>query len=408
MSEFLDKEKPLLLAWLPVLSLTLCTFVFNTSEFVPIGLLTSIGQDFGTSEAQTGWLVTDYAWVVAVMSLPLMLLAAKVECRKLMMLVVTVFVLSHIASALSTNYWFLMASRIGVACSHAVFWSIVSPLAVEVAPPRRRATALSMIVAGSSIAMIVGLPLGRVLGLYLGWRFTFLVIGVIASLALICLWRLFPSVQNKNAMALRDVPALLGKPTLLGIYILTPVIMTGNFALYSYIEPFLAQVGGMSDSGISWILVVYGAIGIVGSWIFSKLNDSFPFAFMRSAVIGIAISLLMMKAFTLNTETIVAACLFWGFSVTLYNLVFQSSIITAAPQGTAIAMSVYSGIYNIGIGTGALVGGIVVTHSSIENIGYFGGTIATIAAIFCLIYVVPAFKKLAATKAANTTKEKSA
>lgn len=387
-------EKSLFWVWLPVLTLALCVFVFNTSEFIPIGLLTDIGHDFNTSEAQTGWLVTTYAWVVAIMSLPLMLLASKMECRKLMMLVVAVFVCSHIASSLSTNYWFLMASRIGVACSHAIFWSIVSPLAVEVAPPRKRATALSLIVAGSSIAMIVGLPLGRVLGLYLGWRATFLCIGLIAALALICLWRLFPNVQNNNAVALRDVPTLLKQPPLLSIYILTPVIMTGNFTVYSYIEPFLAQVSGMTESGITWVLVAYGTVGIFASWLFSKLYDQSPWSFTRLAVVGIATSLLLMKLSAFDTRILVALCIFWGFSVTLYNLVFQSLILLAAPKGTAIAMSVYSGIYNIGIGSGALVGGLVCTHLSINSIGYVGGSIAVIAALFCLICVVPIFKNL--------------
>lgn len=315
-----------------------------------------------------------------------------------MMWVVAVFVCSHIASSLATNYWLLMASRIGVACSHAIFWSIVSPLAVEVAPPRKRATALSLIVAGSSIAMIVGLPLGRVLGLYLGWRATFLGIGLVAALALLCLWRLFPNVQNNNAVALRDVPALLKQPPLLSIYILTPIIMTGNFTVYSYIEPFLAQVSDMTESGITWVLVAYGTIGIVASWLFSKLYDQSPWSFTRLSVVGIAISLLLMKLCAFDTTILIALCIFWGFSVTLYNLVFQSLILLAAPKGTAIAMSVYSGIYNIGIGSGALVGGLVCTHLSIDSIGYVGGSIAIIAALFCLICVVPIFKKLTIQK----------
>lgn len=390
-----DEDRPFLLRWLPVLTLTLCVFVFNTSEFIPIGLLLDIGHDFNRTEAETGWLVTAYAWVVATMSLPLMLLASKTECRRLMMMVVGLFVVSHVLSAVSTSYWMLMASRVGVACSHAIFWSVVSPLAVEVAPKRRRATALSMIVAGSSIAMIVGLPLGRVLGLWLGWRMTFLAIGIVSAMALFCLWRFFPSVQSKNAVALNKVPELLSRPALVGIYILTPVIMTGNFAMYSYIEPFLAQISGMNEDWITFVLVSYGCIGIVGSWLFSHYYDRHPFVFMRFAVTGIAISLLLMLgAATLGHAAVIALCIFWGLAVTMYNLVFQSAIITAAPQGTAVAMSVYSGIYNVGIGSGALVGGLVCTHLTIADVGYAGGIISAVAAVFCLFYVVPIFQKI--------------
>lgn len=390
--------KATLVTWLPVLTLTLCAFVFNTSEFIPIGLLTDIGRDFGTTEAQTGWLVTIYAWVVAILSLPLMLLAAKMECRRLMMLILALFVGSHCLSAVSTSYWMLLISRLGVACSHAIFWSVVSPLAVEVAPKHKRSTALSMVVAGSSIAMIAGLPLGRVLGLYLGWRVTFLAIGLTAALALFCLWRFFPSVESQQAVKLRQVPKLLTQPALLGIYILTPIIMTGNFTVYSYIEPFLAQVTGMVPDHITWVLVAYGAVGIVGSWVFSHFYDRHPLTFMKAAVVGMALSLLLMREAATAEVTVFVLCLFWGFAVTLYNLTFQSAIIAAAPTGTAIAMSVFSGIYNVGIGSGALVGGVVCTHLTIGEIGYVGGGIALLAAAYCLWLVVPVFKRILVSK----------
>ena len=376
--------------WLPVLTLSLCAFIFNTSEFIPIGLLVDIGRDFGTSEAQTGWLVTAYAWVVAVMSLPLMLLASKMELRRLMLLVVGVFFVSHIFPGIASNYWMLLASRIGVACSHAIFWSIVSPLAVEVAPARRRSTALSMVVVGSSVAMIFGLPLGRILGLMLGWRMTFLSIAVLAGLVLICLMKLFPKVSSSDTVALSEVPALLTRRVLFGIYVMTPVVMTGNFTLYSYIEPFLAQTAGFSEELITWTLVAYGAIGLVASWLFSRYFDRQPRVFMMAALLGMTATLLIVKASTATALSVFALCLLWGLCVTFYNLTFQAVIIAAAPKGTAVAMSVFSGIYNIGIGSGALVGGLVLTHLSIGSIGYVGGAITGLGALWGLSVVLPA------------------
>ena len=247
-------------------------------------------------------------------------------------------------------------------------------------------------VAGSSIAMIAGLPLGRVLGLYLGWRMTFLAIGLVAAIALVCLWRFFPSVHSRNAVALDKVPALLGRPALMGIYILTPLIMTGNFTVYSYIEPFLAQVTGMLPDRITWVLVAYGAVGILGSWIFSHFFDRRPIGFLQFSVFGIVASLFLMAPLGGGELTIVLLCIFWGLAVTLYNLVFQSAIIRAVPSGTAVAMSVYSGIYNVGIGSGALVGGLVCTHASIADIGWAGGAIAAAGALFCLLRVGPVMR----------------
>ena len=107
---------------------------------------------------------------------------------------------------------------------------------------------------------------------------------------------------------------------------------------------------------------------------------------------GIVASLFLMAPLGGGELTIVLLCIFWGLAVTLYNLVFQSAIIRAVPSGTAVAMSVYSGIYNVGIGAGALVGGLVCTHASIADIGWAGGAIAAAGALFCLLRVGPVMR----------------
>ena len=379
--------------WLPVISLTLSTFIFNTSEFIPIGLLTSIADDFAITESKAGLLITIYAWVVALASLPLMMAFAKTENKKLMLSLVALFTASHILSGFSNSYVMLMISRIGVACAHAVFWSIVTPLAVHVAPEGHRSTALSMIITGSSIAMIVGLPLGRAVGLMVGWRVTFLHIAILSAIVLCLLAAFLPKVPSDNNISLKTLPTLVSTPALLCIFVMTALTITGHFTAYSYIEPFLGQAAGFTNGEITMVLSAFGVIGIIVSVLFSKYYDRHQFAFLRVAVLGICICTLLLGISSGNSFIMVFTCLLWGLSINCFNISLQSCIIDYSPFGTAIAMSIYSGIYNVGIGAGALVGGIVCSHIGIPFVGYVGGAVSLVSALFFLLTVTPVLKK---------------
>lgn len=141
--------------WFSLLALTFATFIFNTSEFVPIGLLTDIKTDFGLTEASAGMLISVYAWAVMIFSLPLMILVSKMEMKRLMLWLLGLFTLFQVMSFFSTSYAMLMFSRIGVACTHAVFWSVISPIAVRIVPDKYRSIALSMVVTGSDRKSVV-------------------------------------------------------------------------------------------------------------------------------------------------------------------------------------------------------------------------------------------------------------
>ena len=195
--------------WLPLIAIVICVFIVNMSEFMPIGLLTDIANDFDISESKAGLLISFYAWAVAILSLPIMLLLRKMEYRRMFLMTIAIFAFFQILSGISSSYGMLMASRIGVAVAHSIFWSIATPLAVRVVPPELQKLALSAVATGTSVAMIAGLPLGRVIGLALGWRMTFIVIAVVSIVALVLLVFVFPRMENPGTFTLKRLPVML-------------------------------------------------------------------------------------------------------------------------------------------------------------------------------------------------------
>ncbi len=381
--------------WVPLVVLTVAGFTFNTSELIPIGLLSDIAADFGVTEAKAGLLITIYAWVVALLSLPLTLYFSRVDFRKLMLGIVALFFASHIGSVLAQGYWSLMASRIGVACAHSIFWSIAPPMAVRVTPDGSRATALSALVAGGGIALVAGLPLGRVLGLVAGWRVTFAALGVLAGIILFGLYKSLPSLLQGDASESRRhiLKDVLGSRPLLMIYIITAVIVTGHYTGYSYIEPFMYQVVGMPEQAITLTLCLFGVAGLLGSYLMSRYFQKHPRKIIILACFGLPVIMVsLLPVSWLHPGLLALLCVLWGLAITVYNIAFQNEIIVFAPENSAVAMSIYSGIFNLGIGSGAFVGGLVCTGGAMENIGYIGGAIALSAAIYCLVRFIPRMK----------------
>lgn len=380
--------------WLPLIGLTFAVFVFNTSEFMPIGLLTDIATDLNISEARAGLLISVYAWVVAIMSLPLMIMVSKMELKRLLLSIIALFVVSHVASAFAEGYYTLMLSRIGVACSHAIFWSIAPPLAVRTVPDGKRALGLSTIATGSSVAMVVGLPLGRVVGLYVGWRMTFLSIAIISALIFIFIAVVFPKLQSRGKFAFKQLPALLHNRVLVGVFIMSVLFATAHYTGYSYIEPFLGKVAAMSPDVVTLVLIVFGASGMLGSISFSKYYMTNRRRFMFVMTIGPALCLLLLQVAAASLLSVVAVCIMWGAMATAFNIAFQDNTIRFAPENaTSIGMSIFSGIFNLGIGSGAYVGGLVVSHLSIDYIGYAGGLIGLIATLYLVVRYFPNMRR---------------
>ncbi|ELO3786285.1 sugar transporter [Salmonella enterica] len=376
-------------AWLRVVTLAIAAFIFNTTEFVPVGLLSDIAESFHMQTAQVGIMLTIYAWVVAVMSLPFMLLTSQMERRKLLIYLFVLFIASHVLSFLAWNFTVLVISRIGIAFAHAIFWSITASLAIRLAPAGKRAQALSLIATGTALAMVLGLPIGRVVGQYFGWRTTFFAIGMGALITLLCLIKLLPKLPSEHSGSLKSLPLLFRRPALMSLYVLTVVVVTAHYTAYSYIEPFVQNVAGLSANFATVLLLILGGAGIIGSLVFGKLGNRHASSLVSIAIALLVVCLLLLLPAAESEAHLAILSIFWGIAIMVIGLGMQVKVLALAPDATDVAMALFSGIFNIGIGDGALVGNQVSLHWSMSAIGYIGA----IPACAALVWAVLIFRK---------------
>ena len=369
--------------WVSVCALAVGAFIFNTTEYIPIALLSDIGQSFGKPATEVGMMITVYAWIVALLSLPLMLMTKNIERRKLLLMLFALFALFHALSFFSWNFNILLVSRIGIALTHAVFWSITASLAVRLAPTGKTNQALGLLSTGTVLAMVLGIPLGRVIGQYFGWQLSFLLIGVCAAGVMVVLAKNLPALPSQNTGSLSSLPSLFKRRNLMLLYAMTVLIITAHFTAYSYIEPFVLQVGGFKAEQVTIVLSLYGLAGFAASYLFGKWFAKSQRLFMLGAVAVILLSALLLLPFASFPYAVYALVFIWGVAIVIVSLGMVSKVLAFASDATDVANSIYSGLYNVGIGGGALLGHYVTVWFGLSNIGIAGALLAAAGLAVC-------------------------
>ncbi len=372
-------QRPTLRQWGCLLGLTAAATVYNTSEFLPTALLTSIGESLGVSESGVGMVISTYAWVVTLLSLPLMILASRVSMRRLLLWVLGLFALLQLATGLSQGYWVLMVSRMGVACVHALFWAIVAPLAVRQMPEAWHGVALGTLSVGSSVAMVLGIPLGRALGLHVGWRGAFLTLGALAAILFLALLPALPPTPKEKAFTFGEVPGLLKNRTLLKIYGATMLALGGYYCWNSYLDAFLLKTAGLTPNTITGIFTVLGLASVGGGVLYTLVSRRCN-RLLELGILTIGIPLLILLPVAHSLALTVLFCALPAIGFTLFNVSCQSDVVSSTQgSASAVAMAIFSALFNLGVAAGTLLGAGVCDIASLGWTAPVGGVVALLA-----------------------------
>ncbi|MBO6152709.1 MAG: sugar transporter [Acinetobacter sp.] len=373
--------------WICVITLAFAAFIFNTTEFIPVALLSDIGQSFNMPATDVGIMITIYAWVVALISLPMMLMTKNIERRFLLIALFVVFIACHMLSYFAWNFNMLIASRIGIAFSHALFWSITASLAVRIAPKGKEFQALGLLATGTALAMVLGIPFGRMIGEAYGWRNTFALIAIGAALVCLTLAKMLPKLPSINSGSFQSIGILFKRPSLMLVFALTIIMISAQFTAYSYIEPFTLNIAHFSSAQTTTLLLIYGAAGFLGSYLFGKFGARYPKVAIPFSSLCLAISMLLLLPLAQDLISLNMLSLFWGMGIIGLSLALQAKALNLASDATDVAMAIYSGLYNVGIGGGALLGGWVTAHYGLSHIGFVGGLVAVFGMVLALVLV---------------------
>jgi MFS transporter, DHA1 family, inner membrane transport protein len=366
-----------------LVALSVSAFIYVTTETLPIGLLLLISADLGVTPSSVGLLVTSYGLVVVVSSIPLTALTRDVPRRFLMPALLAVFVVSTVVSVATESYWVLLTARLVIALSQALFWSVVVSTAAGLFPPHVRGRVLSVVFAGSSLASVVGLPVGTWLGEQAGWRTAFLVLSGCAVLTLVTILVLLPTSRPEQSNTAKGTAPDARRYWLL---IATTVFaITGAFTAFTYVTPFLTEVAGFSAAAIGPLLLLRGVAGVVGVGTGGVHVDRSPWGAMVTPVALQAAALLGL--YTFGEVPAVAAVLVAvaGLAFSALASAVGTRVLQLAPGSVDIASAGTSTAFNVGITLGALLGSVLLSGVGVRATALVGGLLSLAALTVALL-----------------------
>ncbi|MFB6992198.1 MULTISPECIES: MFS transporter [unclassified Streptomyces] len=345
---------------LALLALAVGAFGIGTTEFVIMGLLPEIAADYSVSIPTAGLLVTGYALGVVIGAPLLTVLGTKVSRKRMLMLLMALFVLGNVVSALAPNFGLMLTGRVVASLAHGSFFGIGSVVAADLVAPDKKAGAIATMFTGLTIANIIGVPLGTYIGQATGWRTTFVVVAALGVVGLLGVAKLVPATPRPEGAHLRRELTAFRNPQVLLAMAMTVLGFGGVFAAITYIAPMMTRVAGYSDGAVTWLLVLFGVGMFLGNLLGGRYADRALMPMLYVTLGGLAV-VLALFTFTAHSKILAAITILLvgalGFA-TVPPL--QKRVLDQAHGAPTLASAVNIGAFNLGNALSAWLGGIVI------------------------------------------------
>ncbi|KUM29661.1 hypothetical protein AQ436_08355 [Arthrobacter sp. EpRS66] len=372
---------------LALLALALGAFAIGSTEFLTNGLLSSLSGEFDVTIAQAGMVTTAYA--LGQMCGPILALALlRLPSKRILLILMAIFTAGNFLASISPSFGFLLGSRFITAWSHTAFFGVASVAASGLVPAKKQASAIALVFTGLTLSMLLGMPLGTLIGQAAGWRAAFLMVTIISLASVAGLALLLPADRKLEPASYRQSLLPFRNPRLWLALSATAIGFGGLFASFTFIEPLLTQVSGFSSGQVIWLLGIYGAGLVVGNTLSGKAADR---ALVRTTVFLLLLLavVLAVVAFGAGYKVVVIPALFLlgacGFGL-LTPL--QTFVLRFAGPGSPLVGTANTAALGAGIMLGSLLGGIILDSSgsfTAVNLAAAGMTLAGL-----VVYVVAA------------------
>jgi DHA1 family inner membrane transport protein len=369
----------------PLVLLSACVFLAICTEMLPVGLLPEIGRGLGVSASAAGLLVSSYAVIVAVMSVPIAAVAERWPRRVVLAVLLGTYTLSNLLFAAAPDYAVALVARVIGGLAHAGFFAVAIAAAVSLADATRSGRAITTVMVGNALALVIGVPLGTVLGTAVGWRWAFVVLALAMVVLAGAVVKVLPAQPPSRGAShtTSHTPVLTGirRPAVMVMATVITLLALGHFTLYTYVSPLLLHAG-VARADVGAVLFGYGCGGMLGLAASGAIVARWPDEALAADIVLMGLSLVLAAAVS-STIGIIAVVTVWGVAFGAFPTLTQTVMLRAAGDATDAATALVNSTTNIGIAGGALLGSRLLGVVDVPGLGWVGaGLVATSLVVY--------------------------